>query len=132
MLRTTRAVGAVAAVATFVAAMTASSSADAYKKHRSPNEREASRLMSSAATTATGATVQDGDIASELAAQVQAGHLPAVTNDAQGKANTLYVIFFPSKVVINDGGGNSCDAFCGYHGSGSIGGSTYIYAVIPD
>lgn len=80
-------------------------------------------------TVATTNSVQDSDIASELDAQVQAGNLPAIKNDAQGKPNTLYVIFFPSGVTITDPNGSaSCQAFCGYHASGS----NYLYAVIPD
>jgi MYXO-CTERM domain-containing protein len=80
-------------------------------------------------TTATTATVKDSSISKELAAQVKAGKLPAIQNDAQGKPNTLYVIFFPTGVIITDpSGSKSCDAFCGYHSSGS----NYLYAVIPD
>ncbi len=84
-------------------------------------------------TKATTATVKDSAITTELAAQVKAGKLPAVTNDAQGNANTLYVLFFPPGVKITQSNGDaSCTVFCGYHGSGSSGGVTYLYAVIPD
>jgi hypothetical protein len=84
-------------------------------------------------TTATTAAITDKAIPKELAAQVAAGHLPAVTKDAAGNANTLYMIFFPSGVVITDSGGSkSCIDYCGYHSSGASGGETYLYAVIPD
>jgi MYXO-CTERM domain-containing protein len=89
-------------------------------------------------TVATAATVPDADIAKELAAQVKAGKLPAVTNDANGNPNTLYVLFFaPGNTITMGSGSNastSCVAFCGYHGSGTptAGGPTYVYAVIPD
>jgi hypothetical protein len=84
-------------------------------------------------TTATGATVQDGQLAGEIAAQVKAGALPAVTKDASGNPNTLYMLYFPTGVVITDGSNStSCIDFCGYHASGTSGGATYIYAVIPD
>jgi hypothetical protein len=83
-------------------------------------------------TTATSATVSDKSITTELAAQVKAGHLPAVQNDATGKPNTLYVIFFPTGVTITQGSGKSCTDFCGYHSSGKSGSSQYLYAVIPD
>ena len=224
--RGTRVVG-LAAVATVAAAMTLASSASAYKRHRSPDEREEARLRAESSpstavdcnhnagnavasvncqmafisgplisnvnvvpvfwtysgktvdsnvtswapaylsalvdspyldllaeystggqsvtrgttsppytitpTTATGATVADKSITKELAAQVTAGMLPPVTNDAAGKANTLYVIFFPPGVTITDpGGAASCTVYCGYHGSGTSGGKTYLYAVIPD
>jgi hypothetical protein len=56
-----------------------------------------------------------------------------VTLDAQGNSNTLYVIFFPTGVVITDSqNSKSCTDFCGYHGSGTSGSTTYLYAVIPD
>lgn len=84
-------------------------------------------------TTATTAAITDKQIPKELAAQVTAGHLPAVTTDTAGNANTLYMIFFPSGVSITDSGGSkSCIDYCGYHSSGSSGGATYLYAVIPD
>jgi len=83
-------------------------------------------------SAASGATIQDSAIAAELAAQVKAGNLPAVTLDAQGKSNTLYVLFFATGVTIVLQGSNSCTAFCGYHASGKSGSTTYLYAVIPD
>jgi MYXO-CTERM domain-containing protein len=84
-------------------------------------------------TVATTATITDKSIAKELAAQVTAGNLPAVVNDATGSPNTLYVLFFPSGVVVTDAtGAKSCVDYCGYHSSGTISGQTYVYAVIPD
>jgi MYXO-CTERM domain-containing protein len=83
-------------------------------------------------TTATGATVTDADIVSELAAQVKAGKLPAVKNDANGNPNTVYILFFAPGITINGAGGTSCVDFCGYHSSGTSGSTTYTYAVIPD
>jgi MYXO-CTERM domain-containing protein len=82
--------------------------------------------------SATGASIDDSQIAGELAAQVAASKLPAVTLDSTSNPNTLYVLFFPTGVTITEGGGASCTEFCGYHGSGTSGSSTYLYAVIPD
>jgi hypothetical protein len=47
-------------------------------------------------------------------------------------AGTLYVLFYPDGVTINDGAGTSCDAFGGYHYTTTLGnGATVIYAVVP-
>jgi MYXO-CTERM domain-containing protein len=73
----------------------------------------------------------NAEIATELEQQITAGHLPAPERDAQGNPNTIYVVFFPPGTIINDGTGDSCAAFCAYHGAGGQN-SDIIYAVIPD
>jgi MYXO-CTERM domain-containing protein len=80
-----------------------------------------------------GTTINDANsqIATEIERQITAGHLPAPERDTQGNPNTIYVVFFPPGTTINDGSGNSCSAFCAYHGAGGQN-SDIIYAVIPD
>jgi MYXO-CTERM domain-containing protein len=83
-------------------------------------------------TTATGTTVDDTQIGPEITAQITAGSLPAPVLDASGNPDTLFEIFFPPGTTITQGGGSSCNAFCGYHGSFGSGASAFSYAVIPD
>jgi MYXO-CTERM domain-containing protein len=80
-----------------------------------------------------GTTISDSNsqIATEIERQIAAGHLPAPVRDAAGHPNTIYMVFFPPGTTINDGTGNSCSAFCAYHGAGGQN-SDIIYAVIPD
>ena len=81
-----------------------------------------------------GTTVDDTNIQAELAAQIQAGHLPAPTVDAQGFSNTLYMTYFPPGISITQGGSSSCTAggFCAYHGTLLNGGLDVPYGVMPD
>ena len=71
---------------------------------------------------AKGSPLKDAQIQAELAAQLKAGKLPAADE------NTLYMIHFPPKQVINMQG-LSCQAFCAYHGT--LDKTTY-YGVMPD
>ena len=79
-------------------------------------------------------TLTDANIQSELAAQIQAGHLPAPTTDAAGNVNTVYMIAFPPSVSISNAGANSCvsGGFCAYHGTGTVGGKNLYYGVQMD
>jgi hypothetical protein len=84
-------------------------------------------------------TVYNDQIQSELQNQINAGHLPAITTDGKGIPNSLYMIYFPPKVSINDGTannpdpkGNSCVDFCGYHGTGTLNSKELLYGVMPD
>jgi hypothetical protein len=73
------------------------------------------------------ARVTDGQIQSEIRAQVAAGHLP------KPDANTLYVVFTPPQVVVvQSDGENSEDGFLGYHNYcfGFLE-DEFAYAVIP-
>ncbi|HEX2328322.1 MAG TPA: hypothetical protein VHN74_06345 [Candidatus Angelobacter sp.] len=83
-----------------------------------------------------GSTISDTQIQSELLAQINAGHLPAPTNDALGNPNTLYMIYFPPGKTITQGGSNSCQAggFCAYHGttSSTLNSKHVLYGVLPD
>jgi hypothetical protein len=83
-----------------------------------------------------GSTITDAQIQSELLSQINAGHLPAPTNDALGNPNTLYMIYFPPGKTISQGGSNSCQAggFCAYHGttSSTLNSKHVLYGVLPD
>lgn len=92
----------------------------------------------------TSGSITDNDIANELDAQISASVLPAPTVDAEGGVDTLYMVYFPSNVVISDpSGGTSCNSkyqsqneFCGYHSGYQtvVGGKTVTvpFGVIPD
>jgi hypothetical protein len=69
-----------------------------------------------------GTSVQDSAIQNMIQQEISAGTLPA-TN-----ANTLYFVFLPDGVQVVEGGGSSCQVFCGYHDSF---GSNVYYAVMP-
>jgi hypothetical protein len=81
-----------------------------------------------------GQTISDSQIQAELAAQLQAGALPAPTNDSGGNANTLYMVHFPQGKTITLGSVSSCvnNGFCAYHGSFALGAQNVLYGVLPD
>lgn len=81
-----------------------------------------------------GAIIDDTNIQAELAAQIQAGTLPAPTKDGGGNNNTYYAIFFPHGKTITIQGSQSCQIFCAYHGTvASVPGFGEIYyGVHPD
>jgi hypothetical protein len=77
--------------------------------------------------TATG-TITDDQIQSWLQTKLQAGDGVFPAPDA----NTIYVLFYPSGVTVNDFGGLSCQSFGGYHFNTKLDdGTAAIYAVIP-
>ncbi|MGZ4899543.1 MAG: hypothetical protein ACXV8X_07785 [Candidatus Angelobacter sp.] len=64
----------------------------------------------------TACTVTDGQVAAELAGQINAGHLPQPVTDNQGNVNSFYMIYFPPGVTIAlDAVTKSCAQFCAYH-----------------
>ena len=84
-------------------------------------------------------TIYDDQIQAELQRQINAGHLPAISTDGQGIPNTVYMIYFPPGISINDGtvnnpdpNGYSCVQFCGYHGTGTLNSKELLYGVLPD
>jgi serine protease len=82
----------------------------------------------------TSSTIDDTRIQSEIAAQIDAGHLPAPTTDAAGNVNTYYAVFFPHGKTITQGGSSSCvsGGFCAYHGTFTRNGQHVYYGVHPD
>ncbi|MBS2033102.1 MAG: hypothetical protein JST54_34840 [Deltaproteobacteria bacterium] len=79
-------------------------------------------------------TLADAQIQTELANQIDAGVLPAPTLDCSGNTQTIYMIEFPPNVKVSgpSGTGNSCVAFCAYHGTGTYNGNPLLYAVLMD
>ena len=69
-----------------------------------------------------GTTVDDSAIQALLQQQIASGRLPAAT------ANTLYFVFLPPGVTVTQGGGASCQVFCGYHDAIN---NSIFYAVMP-
>ena len=69
-----------------------------------------------------GTSVQDSAIQNMIQQEISAGALQATS------ANTLYFVFLPNGVQVVQGGGSSCQVFCGYHDS--FGNNVY-YAVMP-
>jgi hypothetical protein len=84
--------------------------------------------------SATGKSITDQQIATELASQITSGALPKPTYGKAGDANTLYVVYFAPGISISQGQGSSCvsGGFCGYHSDGTYGSKPFPYAVIPD
>jgi len=79
------------------------------------------------AAARNGSTIVDASIQAELAAQINAGTLPAATD------NNLYMVHFPAgKTVINPQGEISCVDICAYHGTFKIAAQNVYYGVLPD
>jgi hypothetical protein len=85
--------------------------------------------------TTTG-KITDSDIQSELTMNIMSGVLPTPQADpVEGHVNTLYAVYFPPNLSIDDGTGSvSCGSWCAYHGSITYTGLTsgVPYSVIPD
>ena len=83
-----------------------------------------------------GSTIDDSQVQAELAAQIQAGTLPAPVHDAAGDNNTEYVLYFPAGKTICQGGACSMvsGGFCAYHGTiaNVAGYGEVYYTVMPD
>ena len=77
----------------------------------------AGRTAITPSATASGTTIQDSTIQSELLGQITKGQLPAPTLDAAGLPNTVYALFFPAGTTICDTGSCSGVQFCAYHSS---------------
>ena len=81
-----------------------------------------------------GSTIDDSQIQAELQAQINGSHLPAPDYDANGNADTIYMIYFPPGKTITQGGSSSCvsGGFCAYHGTIASGSRNILYGVQPD
>jgi hypothetical protein len=71
---------------------------------------------------APGSSTSDQQIQQTLQQLTSAGTLPAPT------ANALTFVYLPPNVSVTQGGGRSCQGFCGYHSATS---SDLYYAVMP-
>ncbi|MBV9839087.1 MAG: PKD domain-containing protein [Solirubrobacterales bacterium] len=80
--------------------------------------------------SAYGATITDSEIQTELANQIEAGHLPPPGADG---LSTIYLLLFPAGKTICMNGSCSGTEFCAYHGDTRLpGGTPALYAVLPD
>ena len=70
-----------------------------------------------------GQTVADSAIQTMLQNEIANNTLPQPT------ANTLYFVYLPTGVVVDQGGSSSCQSFCGYHDT--INNGQIFYAVMP-
>jgi uncharacterized repeat protein (TIGR01451 family) len=83
----------------------------------------------------TACSLTDSQIAAELAAQINASHLPQPVSDAQGNVSSFYMIYFPAGVSISlDAVTHSCVQFCAYHSNTSADLTPKLvpYGVQPD
>ncbi len=88
----------------------------------------------------SGTSLSNTQVLTELRAQIAAGNLPPPHFDAQGHANTLYMVNFPPGVTITSyGGAISCtlvpgpSSFCGTTDTLTIGGALSVgVGLIPD
>jgi hypothetical protein len=67
-------------------------------------------------------TLEDRAIQLLIEQNINSGDLP------KANPNTLYFLFLPEGVTVEQGGSASCQAFCGYHDSF---GENIFYAVMP-
>jgi len=76
----------------------------------------------------TSKTLSDGDVQTELKAQIAAGALPAAD------LNTLYMIYFPPGITITLGNLRSCSSFGAYHEavSATVTPANIFYGIMPD
>ena len=85
---------------------------------------------------ASGTSITDDQIKTELLAQIGAGNLPAPTLDSLGNPRTYYAIFFPPGKSISLGTSTSCTAggFCAYHSTvaATVKTNELYYGVHPD
>src|SRR6202048_4243349 len=85
---------------------------DQLAEYSVPNQKIARGLLIGTITLtapALGKTVDDSAIQTFLQQKITPGALPATT------PNTLYFVFLPPGVTVTQGGGASCQVFCGYH-----------------
>ena len=83
----------------------------------------------------TACAVTDRQVQTELASQINAGHLPQPVMDNQGNVNSFYMIYFPPGVTITlDAATKSCVQFCAYHSNtpASLVPRLVPYGVEPD
>ncbi|MBS2032720.1 MAG: hypothetical protein JST54_32905 [Deltaproteobacteria bacterium] len=75
----------------------------------------------------SGNTIDDSQIQAEVDRLINAGQLPPNSD-----GNNLYMFYFPPGITITQGGQQSCQAFCAYHGTYSRNGQYTYYGVVPD
>jgi len=92
-------------------------------------------LTPSRCATSSNCDLTDAQIQSELAAQIAAGHLPAITVDSTGNSNTVYMIFFPPNITWTGPPGTGTSGqnggFCVYNNTANTTPPT-VYGTIID
>jgi hypothetical protein len=74
----------------------------------------------------------DTDLQLELQTQIANNVLPAAVYDSNGNPNTLYAIYFPPNIDLDDNtDGGICNYFCAYHSTSTLS-EPLIYSAIPD
>jgi hypothetical protein len=77
--------------------------------------------------------LNDTDISAEIQTQVNANNLPKPASTFSSfNQNTMYMVYFPPKVVISLGNDKSCVVFCAYHNTFAANFGTELYGVMPD
>lgn len=86
------------------------------------------------AATSPSTKVTDQQIQTAIASLVDTHQTPAPTFDAAGQPKTVFAVFFPHNVVIDDGTGHLSGVdFCAYHSSVRVASGAYLpYMVLPD
>src|ERR1041385_551334 len=78
----------------------------------------------------TGTTVADSNVTTEIANQINAGHLPVPD------ANSLYMVQFPPGYTITAPDGSPSCGYCGYHTTATKviqnKSTKFYYAIMPD
>lgn len=84
--------------------------------------------------TIVDSVAQVSDLHTELAKQLDAGHLPQPEYDSQGNPLTIYSVFFPNGVtiILEPFNAVSCIAFGAYHHHFLYKGKPVIYTVQPN
>jgi hypothetical protein len=88
--------------------------------------------------TNSATTVSNTDVLSVLQSEIAVGNLPGPTTDAEGNANTVYMVNFPPGVtVISYGGATGCAGpppagFCGATDTVTLGALYAGVGLIPD
>ncbi len=81
------------------------------------------------------AFLSNTDVLTELQSQIAAGNLPPPQLDAEGLANTVYMVNFPPGISLTAPAGQSCTfpgGFCGTSDTLSVGSQTAGVGLIPD
>jgi len=80
----------------------------------------------------TGTTCSDTQVDSELAAQINAGKLPAPTTDGLGHVNTVYMVHFPAGFTLTYQTYSSCADFCAIYSNFTANSLTVAAGLVPD
>ena len=91
-------------------------------------------ITPSRCASSSSCTLTDAQLQTELNNQIQSGVLPLPQQDSTGNAKTLYMVYFPPNVTLTSGTDVSCQTFCAYHSTATLGssGTPLLYGAIMD